>query len=36
MTMGNNGSQEQVYRGEFIIQTKNPFNGVTSINIIKN
>ena len=36
ITMSNNGSQEQVYRGEFIIQTKNPFNGVTSINIHKN
>lgn len=36
ITMSNNGSQEQVFRGEFIIQTKNPFINVTSINIFKN
>jgi hypothetical protein len=36
ITISNNGSQEQVYRGEFVIQTKNPFTGVTSINIFKN
>ena len=36
ITITNNNNAEKVYRGDIIIQSNNPFIGVTSINIIPN